>query len=433
MANLKFSNFGKAQLAIAPVGTSGLTFTVEAAKGALFPTLGAGEYFYGIFKDASLNYEIVKIEARSTDLFTIESGGRGIDGTTARTWLANDYFVGALTRIALNEFIPSVTTQQIGLTTLASDKLPYFDSSSTAATTDFTSLARTLLAGLTTAAMRSTLDAVSKTIAETIGGKKTFSASVVQAVAGDVTAAATIDLTAAVGNSGDVIGNTGITAVTLEDGKSFLATFISNPLLTHHATNLNINNGGGDYQTEAGDAVLFHAQDSIVYGKVFRVSGASGLPVGSIIDYGGTTLPAGYIECDGASLLRAGIYANLFTAIGVIWGNVDGTHFNAPDLRRRTTIGKDGTSIQSPTNGVGDTNALGTEQHTLITAETPAHVHGVQFANTSGGGVTKYNATSGAINNKALLGTVNTESVGSGNAHNNMQPSAVVMKIIKYQ
>src|SRR5687768_6616615 len=100
---LKFSNFGKATIASAPSGTTGLSFTVEAGKGLLFPSLGAGDYFYGIFKDASGNREIVKVEARSTDSLTIATGGRGLDGTTARTWAAGDYFVAGLTNIALQE------------------------------------------------------------------------------------------------------------------------------------------------------------------------------------------------------------------------------------------------------------------------------------------------------------------------------------------
>ena len=101
--SLKFSNFGKAQIASAPSGTTGLSFTVEAGAGLLFPALGAGDYFYGIFKDASGNREIVKVSARSTDSMTIATGGRGLDGTTARTWAAGDYFVAGLTNAALIE------------------------------------------------------------------------------------------------------------------------------------------------------------------------------------------------------------------------------------------------------------------------------------------------------------------------------------------
>ena len=56
-------------------------------------------------------------------------------------------------------------------------------------------------------------------------------------------------------------------------------------------------------------------------------------PIGAITMYGGAAAPSGYVLCDGASLLRAGTYAELFAAIGVTFGTADGTHFNVPDMR----------------------------------------------------------------------------------------------------
>lgn len=157
--SLKFSNFGKAQIASAPSGTTGLAFTVEAGKGLLFPTLGAGDYFYGIFKDASGNREIVKVSARSTDSMTIATGGRGLDGTTARTWAAGDYFVGGLTNVALTESLANALLSAIGGLTTSADKTIYFTGLNAAALTPLTSFARTLLAGTDAADMRNILGA----------------------------------------------------------------------------------------------------------------------------------------------------------------------------------------------------------------------------------------------------------------------------------
>lgn len=142
---LKFSNFGKAQVSSAPSGTSGLSFTVAAGTGLLFPSLGAGDYFYGIFKDASGNREIVKISARSTDSMTIATGGRGLDGTTARTWAAGDYFVLGVTNIALLESLGNENLAAIGNLTSAADTVSYFTGSGTAALTGLTAFVRTLL------------------------------------------------------------------------------------------------------------------------------------------------------------------------------------------------------------------------------------------------------------------------------------------------
>ena len=151
---LVFSNFGKATIASAPSGTGGLSFSVTAGQGALFPTLGATDYFYGIFKDASGNREIVKIEARSTDSMTIAA--RGVDGTTARTWAVGDYFVCALTNIALQELF-NANLSVLGGLTFAADTIPYFTGVSSASTTGLSAFIRGLLDDPDAAAARATL------------------------------------------------------------------------------------------------------------------------------------------------------------------------------------------------------------------------------------------------------------------------------------
>lgn len=142
---LKFSNFGKAIVGSAPSGTSGLSFSVQAGTGLLFPSLGGGDYFYGIFKDASGNREIVKISARSSDSMTIATGGRGIDGTTARTWAAGDYFVAGICQIALQEALGNANLAAIANLSSAADTLPYFTGSGTAALAGLSAYIRTLL------------------------------------------------------------------------------------------------------------------------------------------------------------------------------------------------------------------------------------------------------------------------------------------------
>jgi len=58
----------------------------------------------------------------------------------------------------------------------------------------------------------------------------------------------------------------------------------------------------------------------------------SGIRSGVVMGWGGPgSPPAGWLVCDGTSLLRAS-YPSLFAAIGTTYGAVDGTHFNLPDL-----------------------------------------------------------------------------------------------------
>ncbi|SCY25971.1 hypothetical protein SAMN05216420_10423 [Nitrosospira sp. Nl5] len=156
---LRFSNFGKAVVSSAPSGTTGLSFTVEAGKGLLFPSLGTGDYFYGIFKDASGNREVVKIDTRSTDSLTIAAGGRGLDGTTARTWAAGDYFVAGLTNAALEESLSNANLAALGALSASADELPYFTGAGVAALTGLSSFIRALLDDADAATARATLGA----------------------------------------------------------------------------------------------------------------------------------------------------------------------------------------------------------------------------------------------------------------------------------
>lgn len=80
---------------------------------------------------------------------------------------------------------------------------------------------------------------------------------------------------------------------------------------------------------------------------------------GSIITYAGPTCPAGYLSANGTSLLRAGRYANLFSALGTSWGTADGTHFNIPDLRGRFLRGVDGGAARDPDRASRTASATG--------------------------------------------------------------------------
>jgi hypothetical protein len=65
------------------------------------------------------------------------------------------------------------------------------------------------------------------------------------------------------------------------------------------------------------------------------------LPTGIILPYAGSTPPVGYLECNGASLLRAS-YPELFTVIGTTFGADDANHFSLPDYRDRYPRGRSG-------------------------------------------------------------------------------------------
>ena len=93
MMGIKLNNNASSLLA-ATISASDVTISVTAGEGALFPTLGVGDYFYAVLQDVNDNIEIVKVTARSTDAMTIV---RAQEGTTARTWAGGDIFEQRMT------------------------------------------------------------------------------------------------------------------------------------------------------------------------------------------------------------------------------------------------------------------------------------------------------------------------------------------------
>lgn len=180
------------------------------------------------------------------------------------------------------------------------------------------------------------------------------------------------------------------------------------------------------------------------------------IPAGMIFDFAGTSVPSGYLQCDGSAVSRS-TYSALFSAIGITWGAGDGsTTFNLPDFRRRTAVGNGGTGTGTLGNAVG--NVGGEETHVLTTPEIPAHNHSLSGGSASsagshthsenamagGGGsdtgidysldsfqITPTSVQTSASGAHTHILSGSTDNAGGGGAHNNIQPSAVVLKIIK--
>ena len=86
------------------------------------------------------------------------------------------------------------------------------------------------------------------------------------------------------------------------------------------------------------------------------VLSGDGVPIGTIIAYGGAIDPAGYLLCDGRALLRTE-YHELFTVIGTLYGATDDEHFNIPNLISRFP---EGSATPGQTLAPGLPNITGT-------------------------------------------------------------------------
>lgn len=80
----------------------------------------------------------------------------------------------------------------------------------------------------------------------------------------------------------------------------------------------------------------------------YAVTAANGVPPGTIIAYGGSTAPEGWLLCDGQTVERT-TYASLFAALGTAFGSGNGlTTFHLPDLRGRFLRGRNASSGFDP-------------------------------------------------------------------------------------
>lgn len=67
---------------------------------------------------------------------------------------------------------------------------------------------------------------------------------------------------------------------------------------------------------------------------------AGSAPPGTIVMYGGTSAPTGWLLCDGSSVSRT-TYAALYGVLGTTFGFSDASHFNLPDMRGQFARGYD--------------------------------------------------------------------------------------------
>lgn len=82
-----------------------------------------------------------------------------------------------------------------------------------------------------------------------------------------------------------------------------------------------------------------HIHEQYIEAEFVETCVTAAMPAGTVIAYAGSAAPEGFIACNGAAVSRE-TYANLFAAIGTLYGSGDGaTTFHLPDLTDRVVQG----------------------------------------------------------------------------------------------
>lgn len=221
--------------------------------------------------------------------------------------------------------------------------------------------------------------------------------------------------------------------------------------------------------------------DLTAMAAAIALSTARSTPIGSFMDYGGITAPSGWLLCYGQEVLRTtyalldAVIAEHFGAYTNGAGAAGTTHIRLPDFRGRVGAGQDdmgGTSanrLTAVSGGInGDTFGAvgGAESHVLTEAQLAAHTHTFAGAALAAhghpvryhpdeigvsdgfGGIMLGNEGTPPVNHAAFTGvptgTIGQQvggqsagtpagtnaATGSGTAHNNVQPTIIVNKII---
>lgn len=183
-----------------------------------------------------------------------------------------------------------------------------------------------------------------------------------------------------------------------------------------------------------------------------------GIPLGGLLPYTAPSAPnSAFVLTFGQAISRT-TYATYFALVGTNFGAGDGsTTFNVPDLRGRAIFGVDnmgGSAAGRITAAGGNFDGTqfgqvgGAQNHTLTTAEMPAHAHpgssltdpGHTHSVPSGGSVgANYGSGNGLpfftgaqTTGSSTTGmTLNLASQGGGAAHTILPPSTVLSYILR--
>jgi microcystin-dependent protein len=173
-----------------------------------------------------------------------------------------------------------------------------------------------------------------------------------------------------------------------------------------------------------------------------------GVPTATIVPWSDSSVPSGYLECNGQAVSRS-TYSALFAIVGTTYGAGDGSStFLVPNLSDNVAIGKSNNKTLGSAGGANTVASSGnisgsTANATLSTPQLASHTHSPHGWATDGTGTRDNNPNSHPYTSyTADPATSSSTGSGGGHAHNMsanfsgdatsvLQPYLTVMYLIK--
>jgi len=171
------------------------------------------------------------------------------------------------------------------------------------------------------------------------------------------------------------------------------------------------------------------------------LQGVQGVNTGLIIPWSSTSIPSGFLECDGSAVSRT-TYVGLFAVVGTSYGVGDGsTTFNLPDLMDKVCQHTSPTKAFASTGGAetaadsGSISGVSIGNTTLSTGQLPSHSHPMKnnaTGQTGSGGSSGYGyGSTGSTGGGGAHGHADAGASFSGGTNSILQPYVTLVYIIK--
>jgi len=145
------------------------------------------------------------------------------------------------------------------------------------------------------------------------------------------------------------------------------------------------------------------------------LTGIEGIPTATIVPWSSSSVPTGFLECDGSAVSRT-TYSALFGVVSTTYGAGDGSStFNVPNLSDKIAMGKSGTKALASTGGANTVTSTGnvggsTANASITTGQLAAHTHGCAVRGPQ--------ASSGPGKTEAINGSTSSTGSDEGHSHN---------------